>query len=352
MALVAVAAVHCGPSGSRTLVQQNVGSSLAGSGGGPAVPQRDPDGTGGTGGGLLGGAGGAGGAIGGAGGGGAGGTAVAVDAGNVAGGMGGGGATGGVFGADAAPDLAPPPADARRDAPRMPDMAPPPVPDMAPPASSLTMGLVSRWRLDEGSGLTTRDDTGTGNDGTLRGGVAWIQSGYPGASYPNPAALRFDGDDDFVELGFVDLPANNQTQSVSLWVNYAAIPVQPGGGGQLFVSLTDGMPNGSRLKIGFLRGRIAAWKFGSVEMVGAAPPPPGWHHVVYILDSGTHQLWVDGVRQQESPTVPPQAGEVRNARLGAGFDGAEPFQGDLDEVRIYNRALGPAEVADLRAGKQ
>ena len=49
---------------------------------------------------------------------------------------------------------------------------------------------------------------------------------------------------------------------------------------------------------------------------------------------------------------PPDTGAVGNARLGAGFDNAENFSGQIDDVRIYNRALPPDELLALRDGRE
>ena len=39
-------------------------------------------------------------------------------------------------------------------------------------------------------------------------------------------------------------------------------------------------------------------------------------------------------------------------RLGGNFDGSEQFTGQLDEVRIYDRALSAAEITQLAGGNE
>ena len=51
-------------------------------------------------------------------------------------------------------------------------------------------------------------------------------------------------------------------------------------------------------------------------------------------------------------TTAPDTGAVANARLGAGYDNAENFSGQIDEVRVYNRALTADEVTALAAGRE
>ena len=213
--------------------------------------------------------------------------------------------------------------------------------------SSLGVGLVGRWKLDENLGTTTADATGRGNNGMLDG-ANWVVPGFPAAKYPNPAAVRFAGSDS-VQLGAQGLPANNQVQSVAFWLNYTAVPT---GNAHVCVALTDGKGSGSRLKLGFKDQRLAAFKSGgSSNLANAEPPAPGWHHFGYVFDGNTHRLFVDGV-QKATSTAAPDTGAVSNARLGANFDQTEAFTGQVDEVRIYNRVLTAGEMAALFAGEE
>jgi hypothetical protein len=233
----------------------------------------------------------------------------------------------------------PPPPDAGR-------------PDVVAPADSssnpsLSAGLVGRWKLDEGTGTATGDSSGAGNDGVIKG-AAWVPTGFPTAKYPNPAALRFT-DNDSVQLGTRGLPANNKPQTVAFWLNYTAVP---GGDGHMAITLTDGKSNGSRLKLGFKAQRLAAVKGGGTNnLVNTTPPAPGWHHFAYSFDGATHRLYIDGTLRIMS-NIAADTGAVTNARLGGNFDNTEPFTGFLDEIRIYDRPLDPAQIAALAAGEE
>jgi hypothetical protein len=237
-----------------------------------------------------------------------------------------------------------PPIDLPPDLP--PDMPPPPV-DMAP-ASTLNMGLVGRWKLDEGSGNSTADSAGGNNNGTITG-ATFVTTGFPGAKYPNPAALRFDGNDHVQITPTTGLPANNRPQTVALWLNYASVP---SANAQMAVCLTDGQSGGSRLKVGFKEGRLGAVKGGgNPNLVLANAPASGWHHLAYTYDGTTHRVFIDGTMRAMSTTAADN-GNASNVRLGANFDGSESFTGQLDEVRIYDRALMAAEIASLAAGNE
>ena len=81
-----------------------------------------------------------------------------------------------------------------------------------------------------------------------------------------------------------------------------------------------------------------------------------WHHVAGVFDNGTATIYIDGYH--EAPVNLGStygSGNVRYGFVGVGseatdFNGAQTtnfFIGDLDDVRIYQRALSAAEVAGM-----
>jgi hypothetical protein len=341
----------CGPGAQVDLSITDGGGGKGGTGG-----------RGGAGGAIADGAGGAAGAAGSAGAAGAAGTGGSGDTGGSAGDAGpgadgSGGAAGGTGGgpADAGrdgavdvvlpPDLRP---DLPVDAPLPVDMAPRPdvaLPPDAPPGLNLAMGLITRLKLDEGMGTSTADSGGSMNTGMLNGGTAWITPGAPGTKYANPAALHFDGNDDFVEVGTRNMRSNNQPQSVTFWMRYTGTP----DGAHVCVSVTQGGGGEARLKLGFNDGQVRAWKSSSDPLVSTGIPAAGWHHYAYTYDGTTNRLYLDGTLRAMS-TTDTDNGPPANVRLGAIHNNAENFQGDLDDVRFYSRAIAPTEVTALSQG--
>jgi hypothetical protein len=235
---------------------------------------------------------------------------------------------------------------ARPEAPRL-DMAPPsdvapPPPDTAP-GVNLTMGLISRLKLDEGMGNAVADSGPAANASTVSG-ATWIKPGTPNAKYPNPAALHFDGTDDHVVVANKMMPNNNAAQTVAFFLNYTAAPA----GAQVCVALTQPSSE-SRLKIGFNEGQARAWKSSSDPLVAAAIPAAGWHHMAYTFDGRVNRLYLDGVERAMTTTAP-NTGPATEVRLGAIHNNAENFAGDLDDVRFYSRALSANEVRALAMG--
>ncbi|MHC4325139.1 MAG: hypothetical protein ACYSUX_12820, partial [Planctomycetota bacterium] len=60
--------------------------------------------------------------------------------------------------------------------------------------ADISDGLVAYWPLDEGTGTTTADISGNGNNGTFVDAPAWVSGKFGGA-------LDFDGIDDVVDCG-------------------------------------------------------------------------------------------------------------------------------------------------------
>jgi fibronectin type 3 domain-containing protein len=195
--------------------------------------------------------------------------------------------------------------------------------------------LQGRWKFDEGAGTLTADSSGNGNDGTLIGGVSWT-AGKSGS------AVSLDGVDDYVSVIANGMPAANAAQSISWWMNYAAVP----GGNQCVIGLTNDAAS-SAVQCGFRGGQVSVWNFGGTVLVQALAPSVGtWHHVAYTFNGVTHRLYIDGIEVNTS-IVAAQTAVPDNLEFGRWSGGSEYFAGLLDEVQVYGGTLTPAQVAGL-----
>ena len=70
-----------------------------------------------------------------------------------------------------------------------------------------------------------------------------------------------------------------------------------------------------------------------------------WHHVTYVMRNNANVLYVDGLQEDID------AGDLDTTTdefdMGVRPFGSNPYKGVLDDVRIYNRALSPAEIQQL-----
>ena len=75
-----------------------------------------------------------------------------------------------------------------------------------------------------------------------------------------------------------------------------------------------------------------------------------WHLITIVDNSGTTQFYIDGVSQGETPTNqdPSRAASTNNYVNLGGVPGFGAYwNGDIDDFRIYNRALSSAEVGAI-----
>jgi hypothetical protein len=220
-----------------------------------------------------------------------------------------------------------------------------PSPTPAPaPTGIIEDGLVARWTLDEGSGSTTQDVTGNGYNGTLFGSPQWV----PGHS---GAALRFDGINDYVDLGTSPFDLLNG-YSVSAWVFH-----QPGGefeqtivarGTFIYPLLVevygDGISVGQRSSE-----NGTTYLTNNSGLVSNA-----WNHVGVTYTSGSRRIYINGqLLGSDAPT-----GTLAEPAGVATYLGVQPgvslrrLSKSLDDVRIYNRALSAAEMGAINQGSE
>jgi hypothetical protein len=135
-------------------------------------------------------------------------------------------------------------------------------------------GLVGYWNLDEGAGATINDLSGFGNNGTLNGTFAYTASMSSTIGFTDVSGVTFNGSNVYATLGTTSLPANNGTQTISVWVKLASTA-----GTQNMVALVNS-GSGSGVQVGVNGGNIAAWSWGGGVLVSRAAPGDGlWHHI-------------------------------------------------------------------------
>ena len=73
-----------------------------------------------------------------------------------------------------------------------------------------------------------------------------------------------------------------------------------------------------------------------------------WHHVVGTWDGGTIKVYTDGVLEDENEWEYPPASYAATFSIGIrleGWGGYMQFRGLMDEVCIYDEALGQEEIS-------
>jgi hypothetical protein len=188
--------------------------------------------------------------------------------------------------------------------------------------------------------------------------AALAPPGVEGAMLEWPPAgesTTFDGIDD--QITFAHTAAQNAfPMSISAWFRTTSTTGVRG----LVNKYVGGSYNG--YNVFFNNGALCAWFLrGPSNYVydggGCTHSTPGlndgaWHHVVYVVDAAGAKLYVDGaLRSSRAWTgaagATTSTEPLRIGRYPGAFGGAEFFNGSIDRVRLFNRALTGAEVQAL-----
>jgi hypothetical protein len=204
-----------------------------------------------------------------------------------------------------------------------------------------TTGLAVAYNFNEGTGTTVTDASGNNRNGTLAG-ATWTTAG----KYSK--ALSFNGSTAKVTSG---LTSHATTRTYMLWSK------RTGSGqshlGRLFDKRTSSgevelLYNDENAKVyRYLRlwsGGVGSWSIPQ-------PTANAWHHiaVVYSTSATTNkpQIYVDGVAQTVKQVRAPSGSPLTNTNayvIGNRGAGDRGWQGEIDDVRIYDKALTASEI--------
>jgi Concanavalin A-like lectin/glucanases superfamily len=207
----------------------------------------------------------------------------------------------------------------------------------APPAAG---GLVAAYGFDEASGTTTPDASGSGNPGVISGATR-IAAGRAGAG------LEFDGVNDWVTVADANSLDLTSGMTLEAWVYPTALGTtwrtvilkeRPAGLAYALYANDD-------------KTRPETFSFTGSELGVRGPsalPLNTWTHLAATYGSSTLRLFVNGT-QVATRSVGSALGTSANPlRIGGNAVWNEWFQGRIDEVRVYNRALTAADIqADM-----
>ncbi|NGN70002.1 laminin G [Streptomyces sp. A7024] len=207
----------------------------------------------------------------------------------------------------------------------------------------------------------TPDEAPGASDGYVIGGVR-PTDGHRGGPRTHGGAASFDGVDGHVRLPFRSAQALGKKDfTASVWFRYSATSgEQPllwmGGVGTKspYVALRA-LPGENRLVAEMTPAPDGPIKPPLPVVQASAPAAYNdgeWHHAVIRRGGGSLTLSVDGAAAVSAPDA---GGSLsRNStfavHLGQKMDSRVRYQGDLDDVRVYDRALGAGEVTALREG--
>lgn len=205
-------------------------------------------------------------------------------------------------------------------------------------------GLVGYWPMSEGSGSSTIDASGNGNTGT------WNGSSINGSHYTGGKvgtyAGTFDGSTNSVSLGSISgtnslmLAGSNFT--ITAWIDPPSIPLITA---RIIDKSTTGYAvNGYGVDLG-----MDLYMNGATFGFGGSPPTGQWTFItITFFSASSTSLYENGSLVKTDAVTSTIPSATANMSIGAwNTDNARDFLGSIDDVRIYNRALSPAEIMAL-----
>ena len=200
---------------------------------------------------------------------------------------------------------------------------------------AITDGLVSYWSFNKASveGKTVKDIFGD-NDGTMDGNVE-VVNGKVGE------ALKFSG-------GHVDCGASENLTDIGdqmtleMWIKpekagWAIIAGMSRSGSNSYVIAWSDQ---TRVDFNLWNGALETWPFHSVGQ----PDVGKWHHVAGVYDGSVAIIYINGEVDNEKKFEGVLKHNGENFWMGARKSDGLPFNGLLDELRLYNRGLSQAEI--------
>jgi len=206
--------------------------------------------------------------------------------------------------------------------------------------------LVGWWKLDDGAGTTAVDSSGRSVDGTLFGEPEWLDEAVYGGG------LLFDGVDDYI---FIDGHFQLAEYTMTVWFR-----VDSAGQRDILSAYAVGVQHGILLEVqadGTLRylHRYPLGTGGGVNVYTTASYADGaWYHAAIVKSADQITLYVNA--EQVGSTADMSVFDPTDSfGLAVGVLDNERaldrlFLGAMDDIRVYDRALPPAEIQKAMAG--
>jgi hypothetical protein len=218
---------------------------------------------------------------------------------------------------------------------------------------SMETDLETYLRMEEGTGTTTNDLTTNNYDGSIVG-ASWQLETVCGTGQNN-FVLDFDGVDDYVDIGS---DAGNGLRSIEFWFKPDVTYDNTLSGTIALITRNDATQNdefgfyiGSSTWAG-REGRVTFFRRdnGAIhEVVSNSNSWSAnvWHHVAGVIDGTSGmRLYIDGALQTDTDASTNATGTATEITAFGRWGNANirHFDGSMDEVRFWDRALSQTEI--------
>jgi len=195
--------------------------------------------------------------------------------------------------------------------------------------------LVAIWRFDEDADNLTADSSGEGNDATING-ASWATGKYG-------SALNFDGND-YVEA--IPQTTVNGAFTVALWAK-----VSDGNPRTIFSTRGPAdygfdmeFRNGNEINASIGNGIVWLAPTANASLIYAHDY---WYHIVYAVNQTGYRIFINGTLAKTGTYAmgTPILFDVNHTmNIGRKQDGSDYFNGTIDEVKVWSRALTDTEA--------
>jgi hypothetical protein len=211
-------------------------------------------------------------------------------------------------------------------------------------------GLAAKYSLDN----NLEDTSGRGlGAGTVVGGPFFVDG-----RIGNGKALSFNGLDDYVTLPIGGVIASANSITISCWADFS----NEGGAWQRLWDFGSGDGANPYMFLcprvntnGPIRFAIRSATVPESVIDGTSTLASGWQHVTVVIDGQTRTvtLYVNGsvVAQGSTQVIPSELGNTTQNYLAKSQYPDALYQGSLDELMIYTRALSEGEIRFLAGDK-
>ena len=163
-------------------------------------------------------------------------------------------------------------------------------------------------------------------------------------------AIHFDGTDDYITTSGGNITSGN-ARTVEAWVRTDANCIPGSGGGKQQVVVDMGaFGTGTRYTLCLLWSNSVRIEVGGGGLSGSkAINDSLWHHIAAVYDPSSstakHRIYIDGSLEASGNLTTSVNTSSGGVQIGRRVDGVNPFEGDIDEVRIWSAALSDATIA-------
>jgi hypothetical protein len=206
----------------------------------------------------------------------------------------------------------------------------------------LTVGLVAHWKLDESSGTNAEDSAGN-HDGTLTNGPTWTSGQLNGA-------LLLDGSNDYVNVPHDATLSLTNAFTFTAWIKPSSLSgynviLAKGATASTMNYYLATYNNQLLVEYAYGGGTVFEALSGTLALQSNV-----WQHVAASYNAATQQVvfYLGGVEVKRVTATSTPLTNTSALTIGQGpYGTSENWPGNLDDIRVYDRALDSAEVMQL-----